>query len=84
MLQGFPPEFIFDGPFDDKYKQIGNAVPPLVAKYFAEHLIRSMLVGAVATCAIDKDVVKPIGPGFAVTINGIKRRRTSEVNCVSP
>lgn len=28
LLQGFPPDFVFEGPFDDKFKQIGNAVPP--------------------------------------------------------
>lgn len=31
LLQTFPEEFIFKGNLSDKYKQIGNAVPPLLA-----------------------------------------------------
>lgn len=75
LLQGFPPDYMFDGPFDDKFKQIGNAVPPLVAKVFAEHLLRQLTVETpIESPAVD-DITGPIGPGFAVTINGIKRRR---------
>ena len=43
LLQGFPHNFIFEGSFDEKFLQIGNAVPPrfslclaeAVAKFFA-------------------------------------------------
>ena len=38
LLQGFPSEMYFEGPFDDKFKQIGNAVSPIFAKAVAEHL----------------------------------------------
>ena len=38
LLQGFPVEFYFEGPFDDCYKQIGNAVPPLFSLALAKHL----------------------------------------------
>lgn len=39
LLQGFPPDFKFIGPFDDKFKQIGNAVPPLFSLQLAKHLL---------------------------------------------
>lgn len=39
LLQGFPPDFEFFGPFDEKFKQIGNAVPPLFSLRLAEHLL---------------------------------------------
>jgi DNA (cytosine-5)-methyltransferase 1 len=79
LLQGFPPDFVFEGPFDDKYKQIGNAVPPLVAKVFAEHIAQVFETGPVNVSPDDlaKDISRPVGPGFAVTINGIKRRRNA-------
>jgi len=38
LLQGFPSDWHFEGPFDDKYKQIGNAVPPLFAQAIAESI----------------------------------------------
>jgi DNA (cytosine-5)-methyltransferase 1 len=36
LLQGFPAEYQFEGPFDDKFKQIGNAVSPTFARALAE------------------------------------------------
>ena len=39
-VQSFPPEFDFEGPLVEKYKQIGNAVPPLLAKAVAEEIMK--------------------------------------------
>jgi DNA (cytosine-5)-methyltransferase 1 len=69
---------MFSGPFDDGFKQVGNAVSPLVAQKLGE------FIGAhLAGIGTDKfyqgvppiKVDGPVGPGFAVTINGIKRQR---------
>lgn len=60
LLQGFPPEFIFDGPFDDKFKQIGNAVSPIFSMRLAAHiltLLAGMNRGEIAEC-IDKPYFK--------------------------
>jgi DNA (cytosine-5)-methyltransferase 1 len=82
LLQGFPEEFILEGPFDDKYKQIGNAVPPLVATRMGEHMVRVLQGVVVEAGAVingyENDVTSPVGRGFAVTINGIKRRRKAD------
>jgi DNA (cytosine-5)-methyltransferase 1 len=43
LLQGFPPESFFMGPFDDCYKQIGNAVPPQFSLVLAEHIYSLLL-----------------------------------------
>lgn len=39
-LQTFPDSFIFCGTKDSQYQQVGNAVPPMLAKAIAEHLCR--------------------------------------------
>lgn len=39
-LQTFPDSFIFCGTKDSQYQQVGNAVPPILAKAIAEHLCR--------------------------------------------
>lgn len=44
LLQGFPPDFIFEGPFDDKFKQIGNAVSPIFSMRLAAHIL-TLLAG---------------------------------------
>ena len=40
-LQGFPDEFEFCGSAADQIKQIGNAIPPLLAETFARHIKNS-------------------------------------------
>lgn len=44
LLQGFPSDFYFEGPFDDKYKQVGNAVSPIFSTALAGHVL-SLLAG---------------------------------------
>lgn len=39
-LQTFPDSFVFCGTKDSQYQQVGNAVPPILAKAIAEHLTK--------------------------------------------
>ncbi len=37
-IQTFPDSFVFEGNDSEKIQQIGNAIPPLLARIFAEHI----------------------------------------------
>jgi DNA (cytosine-5)-methyltransferase 1 len=39
-LQSFPDDFVFYGNKSQQYKQVGNAVPPLLGKAVAEQIIK--------------------------------------------
>jgi DNA (cytosine-5)-methyltransferase 1 len=41
-IQSFPDDFIFEGPYNKKFRQIGNAVPPLVAYNIGICLVKMM------------------------------------------
>lgn len=41
-IQSFPDSFFFEGPMSKKFQQIGNAVPPLLAKIVAESIFISL------------------------------------------
>ena len=45
LLQGFPPDFAFLGAQGDKYKMIGNAVPPLLAEALANAMRKTLFSG---------------------------------------
>lgn len=40
-LQGFPPDYTFSGGVRDQYLQIGNAVPPIMARLLGEAVLRA-------------------------------------------
>lgn len=39
LLQGFPPDYVFIGQLSSRYRQIGDAVPPLISRLIAESVV---------------------------------------------
>ena len=72
-LQTFPRSWQFDGPFDDRYKQIGNAVPPLAAAAFGAHIAAGMTEVSDEIGVVEVGD-QPVGTSFSVLIPGIRRR----------
>ncbi|EOT1757912.1 DNA cytosine methyltransferase [Citrobacter koseri] len=79
LLQSFPADWIFEGPFDDKYKQIGNAVPPLFAKAIAETIDRNWSDGSMPTEEmLSRDITAPIGHSISSSIAAWKKQARNQ------
>lgn len=73
LLQTFPGSWFFTGPFDDRFKQIGNAVPPLAMQAIAQHVAAGFPV-LEDEVGLFEVADKPVGASFSVLIPGIRRR----------
>lgn len=71
LLQGFPKDYWFKGSLDERFRQIGNAVPPVFATYLALHVLGELL-GGPAPQPAGAGVTAPVGPSFARLIPALK------------
>ena len=71
LLQGFPREYWFAGSLDDRFRQIGNAVPPTFSAYIACFLLDSLL-GRKRDVPFSPGVVESVGPSFSRLIAALK------------
>ncbi|PDT20057.1 hypothetical protein CO674_29860 [Rhizobium hidalgonense] len=71
LLQSFPQHFYFEGSFDSKFRQIGNAVPPAFSSYLASHLLIEIHRDSSVTAASD-GINVPVGPTFSRLIPALK------------
>lgn len=76
LLQGFPLDYHFEGPFDDKFKQIGNAVSPVFAEAIASHIAKEISEPTRADDQTDEefDITTPLQKSFSSSIAALKRR----------
>ena len=70
----FPKDFIFEGPFDDKFKQIGNAVPPPFSVFLAANILNLISGETPKTLASEVIYKTPITNSFSSVIAGIKTK----------
>ncbi|WP_192797248.1 DNA cytosine methyltransferase [Bacillus cereus] len=79
LLQGFPSNFIFEGTFDEKFRQIGNAVPPRFSAYLAAHILGEMIADEPTEMEyledLKYDVTNPVSNSFSSVIAGLKNRK---------
>lgn len=77
LLQSFPIGFVFTGKSDDIYRQIGEAVPPMLSSAIAVSILIEMLSTGPTQEEIDcapKAIVEPVSNSYSSVIAGIKMR----------
>lgn len=71
LLQGFPDSYTFCGGFDSRFRQIGNAVPPVFSAYLAAHVLGQLASGRKVNPG-QPDITASIGPSFSRLIPALK------------
>ena len=75
ILQSFPNGFEFCGKFDDIYRQIGEAVPPMLSSAIAASVLIEMLSAPptdVELAASPNSITEPVSSSYSSVIAGIK------------
>lgn len=77
LLQGFPKDYLFAGSFDEKFRQIGNAVPPIFAAMLAASIWENLMLNSnesnTEDCSLD--LSEPLSNSFSSGIAGRKNYR---------
>ena len=71
LLQGFPRGYWFGGSLDDKFRQIGNAVPPIFSAYIACFILDALL-DRQRGGHFSPGIISPVGPSFSRLIAALK------------
>lgn len=74
-LQSFPDGYMFTGPFDDVFRQIGEAVPPLMSLSVAACVLANLRGESDLSQDKKETLTKPVNDSFAGVIAGIKMKR---------
>lgn len=71
LLQSFPDDYRFAGSLDERFRQIGNAVPPAFAAHLASHVLRELHSDEEVE-TFDEGITAPVGPSFSRLIPALK------------
>ena len=77
ILQSFPNGFVFDGSFDDIYRQIGEAVPPLMATAIAIDVLVELVSKVPSKKQLSEGISSidtPVSSSYSSVIAGIKHK----------
>lgn len=77
LLQSFPNGFEFTGKADDIYRQIGEAVPPMLAAGVAADILIELISSTPTSAELAESVTeieKPVSSSYSSVIAGIKNR----------
>lgn len=71
LLQSFPRQYMFNGSLDERFRQIGNAVPPAFAAALAAHLLGELLSDPWQGPEV-VGISQSVGPSFSRIIPALK------------
>lgn len=72
LIQGFPSRYFFEGSFDSKFSQIGNAVPPLFGLAIAKQVNENLRYANAEEDPRYRDIVTPTSDSFSSGIAALK------------
>lgn len=72
LLQGFPSSYWFSGTLDERFRQIGNAVPPIFAAYLALYLLGELFGPKISPQHFNRGILNPVGTSFSRLIPALK------------
>ena len=78
MLQSFPIGFEFQGKSDDIYRQIGEAVPPMLSTAVAADILIELISSEPNNAEKQNELIsieKPVSSSYSSVIAGIKMKR---------
>ena len=89
LLQSFPNGFEFTGKSDDVYRQIGEAVPPMLSSAVAANILIELLSKEPSLkelAASPQSIEEPVSSSYSSVIAGIKTRekegKTVKYSCI--
>lgn len=78
LLQSFPRDYVIGGGLDERFRQIGNAVPPAFSAFLAMHIVGELIGQPLSPEKFDKGIVAPVGASFSRMIPSLKNKKKKE------